>query len=379
MFEVERGDTVKKLLKYSFFIVWTIYFLSGILKNYKNYNFLGWIIVIITSSIPYIVLLIWSISKQKTNIIRNNANLESTIKNIEKPINEPIPTTIKSESKLIISDDYALRKQQTVEKPTGYIEVDNVLYKSDGTNIDDDEVPYLIRQGLINALEKEKTSNNPKFHRSKQDDELSFKFSYESKHVEKVNEFESAVSELNKIIQNTRNPKLIMETCDQLITLFEHAKKYCYKTKGGMIYFQDMWEYNHNSQNECFSYIDRFVELKEDAIEKLKDFEEKYGAYPIFSDNRCYDCIDILTTSTNISTILGRYTFLKEVLYEYNPIFDVILLDAVNRSYNETLIKANDLKTEKGRQNRLAKFYATIKEYEVNLPINVLEEYKQYF
>lgn len=44
---------------------------------------------------------------------------------------------------------------------------------------------------------------------------------------------------------------------NESIKAFEKAKEFCYKKgKGGTIYFQDTWEYLHNSKKPCFSYLD---------------------------------------------------------------------------------------------------------------------------
>ena len=63
-----------------------------------------------------------------------------------------------------------------------------------------------------------------------------------------------------------------IKACDAVINSFEKCKKFCYgKGKGGTIYFQDMWEYCHNSKNQQFSYIDSFVELKEELQDYLQE------------------------------------------------------------------------------------------------------------
>ena len=55
-----------------------------------------------------------------------------------------------------------------------------------------------------------------------------------------------------------------IELLKKTIMRFEKAKKWFYRTKGGTIYFQDMYEHMHNSRNEDFSYIDL---IKEDLDE----------------------------------------------------------------------------------------------------------------
>ena len=82
-----------------------------------------------------------------------------------------------------------------------------------------------------------------------------------SKHIdsfEKCYRLAFADKNLNKKIE------LLQET----IIKFEKAKKWFYRTKGGTIYFQDMYEHLHNSRNEDFSYIDQVEKYLEECIKE---------------------------------------------------------------------------------------------------------------
>lgn len=46
-----------KIVKYLFFIAWTLWSAHGILNNYAHYKVEEWIIVIVIVSLPYILLL----------------------------------------------------------------------------------------------------------------------------------------------------------------------------------------------------------------------------------------------------------------------------------------------------------------------------------
>lgn len=57
-----------------------------------------------------------------------------------------------------------------------YIEDGNAFVHTDRSPITDEEIPDLIQLGYENALLSEKTSNNPKFHRTERDEDLSYNF-----------------------------------------------------------------------------------------------------------------------------------------------------------------------------------------------------------
>jgi hypothetical protein len=57
-----------------------------------------------------------------------------------------------------------------------------------------------------------------------------------------------------------------IELLQQTIELYEKAKNWFYRTKGGEIYFQDFFEYLHNSQNDCYSYITPIKKYLEECI-----------------------------------------------------------------------------------------------------------------
>lgn len=125
------------------------------------------------------------------------------------------------------------------------------------------------------AQKTETKFENPIFHRTPKEEELSFAFS--EKHCEKISEMESMIygtvqAAHTKIKKDASAAELKVQIkkCDAAIKAFEKMKRYCYRTKGGAIYFQDMWEYCHNSKNKCFSYIDQTIELKKALEEKLE-------------------------------------------------------------------------------------------------------------
>lgn len=131
------------------------------------------------------------------------------------------------------------------------------------------------------AIEYERNSVNPKFHRTQREKDLSFNFSV--KYSDEIQRFDDdiylQVSKIRKI--NNIDHKIMQ--CQKAIDVFYKAKACCYnKGKGGTIYFQDMWEHLHNSKNSNFSYIES-VEKEllfmttdyETAKQKLADIKLK--------------------------------------------------------------------------------------------------------
>lgn len=141
-----------------------------------------------------------------------------------------------------------------------------------------------IKQSRINH-ESLKNScsehNNPKFYRSNHEKELSFNFSI--KYEKEIKLYEDSIYNLgitiikikDKWIKNANNDELSekIELCNKFIDIYNKFHNFCYrKGKGGTIYFQDMWEYCHNSKNPCFSYnsliMNKKIEL-EQALSKI--------------------------------------------------------------------------------------------------------------
>lgn len=144
---------------------------------------------------------------------------------------------------------------EIVEPVDAYIEANGMIYRTDGQPISDREVPYLVEMGWQYMQETLRTNRNPKFHRTPDEHEQSFRFT--ETHGRKSEVLTSQFETLRGAAFNSDDlDEKIMLLTDAL-QKYEIAKAWHYKiSKGGMIYFQDMWEYMHNSQNECFSWAD---------------------------------------------------------------------------------------------------------------------------
>lgn len=132
---------------------------------------------------------------------------------------------------------------------------DHCIAHAEGSPISDKEIPYLIQSGYAQAIRSEKTSNNPKFHRTEREDELAFDFMM--KHTDELSAYIDQSEELYRKAYAVDDLSYRIELLKQSLIAFEKAKKFAYsKGKGGIIYFQDMYEHMHNSQSDCFSYAD---------------------------------------------------------------------------------------------------------------------------
>lgn len=146
----------------------------------------------------------------------------------------------------------------TSPKEDAYITDGNITRRTDGKPISNEEVPYLIQAGLENALCREQESTNPKFHRTFREQDLSFEFSM--KHGD---EADKRTDKFVTLYQTALQEKDLLKRIDLLneaVIAFDKAKRFCYsKGKGGTLYFQDTWEYMHNSERPCYSYLDRIT------------------------------------------------------------------------------------------------------------------------
>jgi hypothetical protein len=128
--------------------------------------------------------------------------------------------------------------------------------------------------GLQKAMEREKQSPNPVFHRSSHDEDLSYEFS--EKYADQISEFERDISPKGCAID-----KLTLDEIDEQIDIytiaigcFDKLKKFCYSHgKGGQIYFQNMWEHLHNSRDPDFSHRDTLTETLEELEARYKEME----------------------------------------------------------------------------------------------------------
>lgn len=148
-----------------------------------------------------------------------------------------------------------------------YIQDGNSIVHTDGSPIMDSEIPYLIQLGYEQTVRFKQESTNPKFHRSEHEEELSYNFM-----IKHEGELHSYVDQFENLYRSAYETNELTQQIDLLkrsLLAFEKAKKFAYsKGKGGAIYFQDMYEYLHNSNNSCFSYADMIQRDLDSAIQE---------------------------------------------------------------------------------------------------------------
>lgn len=122
------------------------------------------------------------------------------------------------------------------------------------------------------AINERKNSNNPKFHRSDHEKKLRNEFS--QKYYSIIQDYENKIYISDKTDYNKLKSNLVA---------YDEFEKFCYSNgDGGKIYFQDMWEFCHNSKNDCFSY-------KEIILKYIQNFLD--------ANQAVLDIIDILKTN----------------------------------------------------------------------------------
>lgn len=180
--------------------------------------------------IVLITIVIYLYCKKRKQICRNN-NEKFTITNNKT---EPLPSNDVTPNVSVLDNIESIENKNNITNDLNY--------------------NTKLALGLESAIEYYKNSPNPKFHRTELEKELSFQFY--SKNMHTVEEYEERMYSNSLRIKNaTIDEQLKMDS--SAIKAYNELKKYCYKTKGGTIYFQDMWEHCHNSNNPDFDYMDR--------------------------------------------------------------------------------------------------------------------------
>lgn len=108
-------------------------------------------------------------------------------------------------------------------------------------------------------VEEEKI-NNPCFHRTPKEEELADQFFIKYSDIIARHEKEIYMDEKDDV-----------ETLKKRLEAFRKFKDYCYKKSiGAKLYFQDAFEYLHNTNNDCFSYEEEIIA----RINYLEDMED---------------------------------------------------------------------------------------------------------
>lgn len=113
-------------------------------------------------------------------------------------------------------------------------------------------------------------SDNPKFHRSK--DEQQARINFAIRHKDYLDKQNEKIHNFEMWLFDTPIDKRI-ELCKSSIRELLILKEYCLKN-GGKIYYADMFEHCHNSKTECFSWEERLNDLL-DFLYRVKHLSEE--------------------------------------------------------------------------------------------------------
>lgn len=143
------------------------------------------------------------------------------------------------------------------------------IRRSDGQPLNDADCAYIVRNGYEQAKRAEQRPNNPKFQRTDAEKELEFQFF--NKYGEKSQKICDVFLDLSRQAYQTDNLEEKLVLLQQCMEAYNTAKEWHYsKSKGARLWFQDNWEYCHNSQKERFSWIDG-IDAYRDYIIKMRD------------------------------------------------------------------------------------------------------------
>ena len=124
---------------------------------------------------------------------------------------------------------------------------------------------------------------NPKFHRTEKEQDLSLQFS--TNHFNEISNYENQLYDIVKLTNDFHlsiNEQI--ENCKIAIKIWDEFKSFCYQTPSGKLYFQDMWEYCHNSSNQQFEYIQQVKERLEYLQNNPKEYLKKQQTHHEYED-----------------------------------------------------------------------------------------------
>lgn len=139
--------------------------------------------------------------------------------------------------------EYPTQDLNKLEPPLeGYIKIENVIHKTDGSKITDEDIPTLIRMGQQNSYNYYRDSPNPVFHLTLHEQELEHEF-----RTKYNTQLEKAYNRFYDLHSNLQH--------QEALNVLDEIEGFCTKHgEGGTIYFNSTYEWLHNSKNPCFSY-----------------------------------------------------------------------------------------------------------------------------
>ena len=202
--------------------------------------------------------------------------------------------------------DKLKKKKDAPVQPKPTIDLDEALV--DGIQFEikietsqplDPEFEKQAEAGFQKMLEDEANSTNPKFHRTEQEEDLSFAFwdKYGDQLDAKCDKFQDLLRDAS--LQDT--PEAEIKKIEAAIAAFDKARDWAYsKGRGGEIYFQDMWEHMHSNDDPDYSYrsymtgLIRDIQVREQQkAEFRRMLEETLTREPGTLQSGIYDLTDL--------------------------------------------------------------------------------------
>ncbi len=262
---------MKKLILNLIIFFWTVYCLSGILRNFSHYKLWDWIIIILLIILSYKFL--WILhqkisSEPNKSKDTNTINKFSTANHSEHNTDTPYHIRQQNSDSAIgcTMTSNNTEKNSADIITSAYIETEHMIHRADGEKISDNEIPYLIEISKKHALEACTQSQNPKFNRTEREEDLCVQFMMN--HDNEIEKHTHSFEDHYRLAHTECNLDKKIELLQETIALYEKEKKWFYRTKGGTIYFQDFYEHLHSSKTDNFSYIDSVEEYLKECIKK---------------------------------------------------------------------------------------------------------------
>lgn len=144
------------------------------------------------------------------------------------------------------------------------------------------------------------------------DDDIELWIAFENENSEEIHKRINTFEECRDKAYEESDLGKRIELLKQTIVLYDEAKKWFYKTKGGKIYFDVWYEHLHNSKNDDFSYID---DIKDNL--RYYNFKKNY------------------IIPTIIQTIADNKDILQKDLYQFMPEIDKYEIQQVIRELEQ--------------------------------------------
>ena len=207
---------------------------------------------------------------------------------------------------------------------------------SDNTTVADAKptVEVKISSELIISPQSEKamqefkkyteSSTNPKWHRTQLEKSLSFDFMHKNRDI--IDKYEKIMHNDAIAFNKTIDCLTRIDSCKKSIQAFNEFKEYCYQTEGGKIYFQDMWEYCHNSKKECFSVLEQWEEILEYLESNRDNLIDREKRLPTLKN-------DLIEYFKDRPPILQ-----KNIYADFNPLMKSDIQKIIRELENEKII-----------------------------------------